>query len=90
MEKFNRAKLKDFNLNRDSRPSDPENNSDPFKPTDNNFNGEHHSFEREDRHRRETHEGVDDFDGDEFANHSMQDKKPMRASLDAKYRFDAI
>jgi hypothetical protein len=90
IENFNKEKLREFHLNRDSRPSDPEQNLDPFKPTDNHFDMEGHSFEIELNGRKDTHDGVDDFDGEEYENRSIQNRKGLRPSLNEKYQFDAI
>jgi hypothetical protein len=46
MEKFNQEKLKHFIMNRDSRPSDPE-NPDIFRPTAGIFKEEGHSFDHD-------------------------------------------
>lgn len=54
MEKFNREKLKTFMMNRDSRPSDPE-NPDIFRPTAGTFNNEGHSFEHDEKMKQGIH-----------------------------------
>ena len=85
MEKFNRDKLKEFDMNRDSRPSDPEtHNEDPFRPTDNHLDLEGHTFDNSYKLRRNNHEGVDDYDADEFDDRHQNHHKPSRGrtSLD--------
>lgn len=82
MEKFNRDKLNEFNMNRDSRPSDPENHENPFRPTDHNLSNDNNSYELDDHHKKNTNEGVDDYDGDTYGRKNHHNYKPFRSSLD--------
>ena len=81
MEKFNQDKLKEFNMNRDSRPSDAEQHNDIFEPTDNNLDLGSNSYEKDRSYKKDTCEGVDDFDADDFRSISLGHKKMKRSSF---------
>lgn len=84
IDRFNREKMKAFNLNRDSRPSDPE-HPDMFRPTVGNFKDEPTSFEQDERIKSTFHEGVDDYDGEDFPHKSLGNGKIKRTSLVNNY-----
>ena len=94
LEDFNREKMKNFKLNRDSkdsresRPSDPENH-DIFRATVSNYNGNDKLFDKAEKIEEE-HEGVDDYEGDPKENRSAMTRKPQRSSLAEKYNFEGI
>ena len=87
--KFKQEKLNGFNLQHDSRPSDPE-NPDIFRPTFGNFRENDHSYEHEDKSRNFTHEGVDEYDDETHGGRSMVNGKLKRTSLAEKYDFEGI
>ena len=94
LENFNKEKLKNFKLqrnsreSRDSRPSDPENN-DIFRKTMSDFNGKDNLFKRADN-SEDIREGVDDYEEDPRVNRSIKARKMNRSSLAEQYRFEGI
>ena len=85
MQNFNAQKLKEFDFDNGSRPSDPE-HPEIFMPSTKEVNGrESNSPKRS----NETHEGVDDYD-EENENHSSGNGKVKRSSLTEKYDFGGI
>jgi hypothetical protein len=86
---FKQDKLNEFNLNRDSRPSDSE-QLDIFRPAINNMKHERHTFEYIGGNKnkvKESQEGVDDFDASEDLENGIGRN---RTSMAEKYQFGGI
>lgn len=84
---FHQDKLREFDLEQNSRPSDPE-QIDALKPTIDEYNNKNQSFDN-----CEGREGVDDYDDDDKddkKHHKYRNGQIHRTSFAEKYEFDAI